>query len=76
MLKVAGDTTKLLAVTAACQGLEVKLETDIVNFGTVCGHVCVCCFVAIHDSMALTMRFPSHMCFAGYLVCRCAWALK
>ena len=36
MLTVAGDTTKLFSVTAACQGLEVKLESDIVNFGTVC----------------------------------------
>ncbi len=41
MIAVAGDVSKLLSVTAACQGLEVKLETDIVNFGTVCAHVLI-----------------------------------
>jgi hypothetical protein len=54
MIRVAGDVSKLLTVTAACQGMEVKLETDIVNFGTVswwcavprrrCRCCCYCCF--------------------------------
>jgi hydrocephalus-inducing protein len=35
MLKVAGDTSKLLTVTGACQGMEVKLDNDNLTFGPV-----------------------------------------
>lgn len=36
LMTLAGDTRPLLTVSGACQGIDVKLETDVVAFGPVC----------------------------------------
>lgn len=36
MMNVAGDVTQLLKVQGACQGMDVKLESDSLTFGAVC----------------------------------------
>jgi hypothetical protein len=79
MLSVAGDTTKLLTVSAACQGLEVKLETDIVNFGTVSLALPTPLLLRFLVSVSVP-RFPTLLCTrllcAARLCCRCVWAPK